>query len=191
MTVREDEAQTVVAIVHKEGDAAVAATPLPAIQILTAQTAVVAVLEEMEEAVLAQTEGQALQAVSRESSGKTGPTTASRKLLAMMAVQTIAAVQTVEAKESDVLTTDKGPQEEMIGQLVKESVTRIPAETLEDQIVQNAKKDIQINAVEEQRIHGIKGVILAQNLKKAVFKPNEPSKARRTFGGFFGFGKDE
>ena len=27
--------------------------------------------------------------------------------------------------------------------------------------------------------------------KKAVFKPNEPSKARRTFGGFFGFGKDE
>ena len=27
--------------------------------------------------------------------------------------------------------------------------------------------------------------------KKAVFKPNEPSKARRTFGGFFGFGKEE
>ncbi len=27
--------------------------------------------------------------------------------------------------------------------------------------------------------------------QKAIFKPSEPSKARRTFGGFFGFGKDE
>ncbi len=31
----------------------------------------------------------------------------------------------------------------------------------------------------------------ASKPKKAIFKPAEPSKARRTFGGFFGFGKDE
>tara|TARA_B110000459_G_C16378084_1_gene388519 strand:- start:274 stop:573 length:300 start_codon:yes stop_codon:yes gene_type:complete len=98
MTVREDAVQTVVAIALKEADAAVVVTLHPAIRILTDQTAVVAVREEMEEAVQAQTEDPALQAASLESSGKNDPTTASRKLLAMMAVQTIAAVQTVEDK---------------------------------------------------------------------------------------------
>ena len=79
----------------------------------------------------------------------------------------------------------------MIGQFVKASVATTLVEAPQDQIDQNVKKDVQNNAVEERLIRAIKGVILAQNLKKAVFKPNEPSKARRTFGGFFGFGKDE
>ena len=98
MTVLEDEVQTVVAIALKEAGAAVVVTLHPAIRILIDQTAVVAVREGMEEDVQAQTEDPALQAASLESSGKTDPTTASRKLLAMMAVQTIAAVQTVEDK---------------------------------------------------------------------------------------------
>jgi len=98
MTVLEDAVQTVVAIALKEADAAVVVTLHHAIRILTDQTAVVAVREEMEEAVQAQTEDPALQAASLESSGKIDPTTASRKRLAMMAVQTIAAVQTAEDK---------------------------------------------------------------------------------------------
>jgi hypothetical protein len=98
MTGREDEIQTVVAIVLKEGDAAVAAIRRLAILILTEQTAAVGAQEEVEEAVLAQTEDPALQAASLESNGKTGPTTANRKLPAMTAVQTIVVAKTVEAK---------------------------------------------------------------------------------------------
>lgn len=176
MTVREDAVQTVVAIALKEADAAVVVTPHPAIRILTDQTAMAAVREEMEEAVQAQTEDPVLQAASLESSGKTDPTTASRKLLVMMAVQTIAAVQIVEAKAADVLITDKVTEEEMIGQFVKASVATTLVEAPQDQIDQNVKKDVQNNAVEERLIRAIKGVILAQNLKKPCSNPTSQAR---------------
>ncbi len=64
----------------------------------------------------------------------------------------------------------------MIDQLVKENVATILVEAPQDQIVQNVKKDVQINAVEERLIHAIKGVILAQNLKKPC--SNLTSQAR-------------
>tara|TARA_B110000305_G_C19048853_1_gene451725 strand:- start:171 stop:458 length:288 start_codon:yes stop_codon:yes gene_type:complete len=62
-------------------------------------------------------------------------------------------------------------EEEMIDQLVKENVATILVEAPQDQIVQNVKKDVQNNAVEERLIHAIKGVILAQNLKKPCSNP--------------------